>query len=453
MIAPVCSQSRGYAAGRLGTVSASSEVGDTIGYQLRRLRRLRGLTQEELADRANVSRDLVAKLEQGRRHTARITSLASLARALDVELSALVERAGGVPEAEEGDATGVIALGGNALSWLAPERGAAPAPSGHAPRRPEGFDKLVAALVHRDVAPAVERPIDLAALTRGAASAKRNLQACRYALAIAELARLLSLSSMRAHELDGDRVLRVWALRAHACQTAAGVLLKLGHNGLALIAATRSMESAERSADQLVIGSSARVLAHAFLSSGHVREARMTATSAAAKLDGLDRTHQQLSVLGSLLLRGAMAAARDGDRSAALELLDHADAVARSLGEDGNYRWTAFGPTNVLLHRVHVAVAFGDAGTALEHVRSIDVSRLAVVERRAVLHIDAARALVQLGKHADACHMLAVAERLAPEELTSRSSVRALIGGMARSAPRSAQPTVRALAIRVGADL
>jgi hypothetical protein len=35
----------------------------------------------------------VAKLEQGRRPIARITSLASLARALDVELSALVERA------------------------------------------------------------------------------------------------------------------------------------------------------------------------------------------------------------------------------------------------------------------------------------------------------------------------------------------------------------------------
>jgi hypothetical protein len=102
---------------------------------------------------------------------------------------------------------------------------------------------------------------------------------------------------------------------------------------------------------------------------------------------------------------------------------------------------------------VHVAVTFGDAGTALEHVRSIDVSRLAVVERRAVLYIDAAKALVQLGKHADACYMLAIAEQLAPEELISRSSVRALIGAMARSAPRSAQPTVRALAIRVGADL
>jgi transcriptional regulator with XRE-family HTH domain len=419
-------------------VSEPRDVGDTIGYQLRRLRRLRGLTQEALADRANVSRDVVAKLEQGRRRTARLSSLASLARALDVELAALVERAAPVPEIEEGDAADVGPLGDNVLAWLARDRGATPAPSGRGPRRPEGFDKLAAALVHRDVAPTVETSFDLAALTRGAASAKRNLQACRYGLAIGELARLLSLS---------------WALHAHACQTAAGVLLKLGHTGLAFIAATRSMDSAERSQDQLVIGSSARVLAHAFLSSGHTREARMTAMSAAARLDGLDCTHQQRSVLGSLLLRAAVAAARDGDRSAALELLDRADAVASSLGEDGNYRWTAFGPTNVVLHRVHVAVTFGDAGTALEHARSIDVSRLAVVERRAALHIDAAKALVQLGKHADACHMLAVAERLAPEELTSRSSVRALIGDMARSAPRSAQPKVRALAVRVGADL
>jgi len=49
--------------------------------------------------------------------------------------------------------------------------------------------------------------------------------------------------------------------------------------------------------------------------------------------------------------------------------------------------------------------------------------------------------------------MLAAAERLAPEELISRSSVQALISGVACSAPRSVQPTVRALAVRAGADL
>jgi transcriptional regulator with XRE-family HTH domain len=96
-------------------VSESREVGETIGYQLRRLRRLRGLTQEELADRANVSRDLVAKLEQGRRHTARISSLASFARALDVELSALVEH-----ESDDGEAAGFF--GGTVVSIATPLR-------------------------------------------------------------------------------------------------------------------------------------------------------------------------------------------------------------------------------------------------------------------------------------------------------------------------------------------
>jgi transcriptional regulator with XRE-family HTH domain len=108
-------------------MSKSGEVGESIGYQLRRLRRLRGLTQEELADRANVSRDLVAKLEQGRRHTARLSSLASLAGALDVELSALVERAPAVPEIEECDAAGAVALE-DALACLAPGGRATPAP-------------------------------------------------------------------------------------------------------------------------------------------------------------------------------------------------------------------------------------------------------------------------------------------------------------------------------------
>jgi transcriptional regulator with XRE-family HTH domain len=92
-------------------VTGSREIGETIGYQLRRLRRLRGLTQEELADRANVSRDLVAKLEQGRRQTARITSLASLACALDVELSVLVKRGGDGPAIRERAPTMAAASG------------------------------------------------------------------------------------------------------------------------------------------------------------------------------------------------------------------------------------------------------------------------------------------------------------------------------------------------------
>lgn len=104
------------------------------------------------------------------------------------------------------------------------------------------------------------------------------------------------------------------------------------------------------------------------------------------------------------------------------------------------------------LHRVHVAVTLGDAGAALAHAQSIDPNRLAITERRTSLYIDLARALVQWDRYAEACRMLLAAERLAPEELTSRPSVRALVVGMVRRAPRSAQPAIRALAARTDAD-
>jgi transcriptional regulator with XRE-family HTH domain len=322
-----------------------------------------------------------------------------------------------------------------------------------AARQPKGFDDFVAALVQQDTASLRGgAPVDLPAWEQAASVAKRNLQACRYALAISQLTSLLRGLPTVGASLDGDDVRRSWSVGAHAYRTAAGLLLKLGHDGLAHIAADRSMAFAKRSQDPLTVGSSARIVAHALLRSGHFREARTTATSAASRLDARNPTPHRLSVVGSLLLRGAIAAALAGDRTGALELLDEADNAAKPFGADRNDRWTAFGPTNVLLHRVHVAVTLGDAGTALEHARAVDLNKLAVTERRACLYIDAARALVQWGRYAEACHMLTAAQQLAPEELTSRPSVRAMVGDMVRRAPRSAQPAARALAIRVSAN-
>jgi transcriptional regulator with XRE-family HTH domain len=64
----------------------------TIGARLRQARNERGLTQEQLAERAGVSRDIIAKLEQEQRTTARITTLGRLANALGITLSALLDR-------------------------------------------------------------------------------------------------------------------------------------------------------------------------------------------------------------------------------------------------------------------------------------------------------------------------------------------------------------------------
>ena len=57
-----------------------------LGGRLRELRAAAGLTQEQLAEKAGVSKDVIAKLEQGSRTGARSSSIVLLASALGVTM-------------------------------------------------------------------------------------------------------------------------------------------------------------------------------------------------------------------------------------------------------------------------------------------------------------------------------------------------------------------------------
>ena len=61
-----------------------------IGRQIARLRQARGLTQEKLAERADVSVDVIRRLEQGQRDTARMATLKAIAAALDADISVII---------------------------------------------------------------------------------------------------------------------------------------------------------------------------------------------------------------------------------------------------------------------------------------------------------------------------------------------------------------------------
>jgi len=98
-----------------------------------------------------------------------------------------------------------------------------------------------------------------------------------------------------------------------------------------------------------------------------------------------------LSLYGALLMKGAMAAAYQGDRVISRALLGEADTIARRLGGDANHWFTAFGPTNVNVHRVSAAVALGDGGAAVQHAKSAHPTQLPVLERRAQYLVDVAR--------------------------------------------------------------
>lgn len=75
-----------------------------LGEHVAKLRRDRGFTQEQLAERMGVSRNHVADIELGTRNTG-VFSLLMLARALDVSGGEIlfVFTPGGAAEAEAGD--------------------------------------------------------------------------------------------------------------------------------------------------------------------------------------------------------------------------------------------------------------------------------------------------------------------------------------------------------------
>ena len=257
---------------------------------------------------------------------------------------------------------------------------------------------------------------DLAALAGATSNARRQYQACRYAELITSLPNLLAELHEVCDTIGGGDRLHAYALSADAHHVAAGLLLKLDEQGLASIAADRSMSAAQASEDPVTVGASARIVTHALMAGGHMPAAVSVASSHATQLDREVPAHNpaSLSVYGSLLLRGAVAAAQCGKRGTAYALLAEAESAGKRIGVDGNLRWTAFGPTNATLHRVNIAVTLGDAGTAIEVARHIGLAAISVTERRAALLLDTARAFLQLGKHEKAYLALRAAEEDRP---------------------------------------
>ena len=59
--------------------------------ELKKYRRIAGLTQRQLADKSGVNATLISRLERGRRQTASYESIVRLARALNLEPEELVQ--------------------------------------------------------------------------------------------------------------------------------------------------------------------------------------------------------------------------------------------------------------------------------------------------------------------------------------------------------------------------
>jgi hypothetical protein len=156
-----------------------------------------------------------------------------------------------------------------------------------------------------------------------------------------------------------------------------------------------------------------------------------------------------MSLWGALTLQRAVVASRVNDPDAAYAHLNQAAQVATRLGEGRNDYNTEFGPANVGLYEIAVAVELGDAGRALRAAAAVDATGLSA-ERQARMLIDIARAHAQRRQVDEAVAALQQAEDITPELVRGNELVRQLVSDLlTMQDPPSSE--LRELAGRLGA--
>jgi len=438
------------------------------GAVLRLARTAANLTLEQAGQRAGYSAATLSRLETGRRQLTDVTVLRRLAHLFQIPpaLFGLADP-DGAPATDRGPSTDMVPGGRPRKGGDDPVRrrellvGLATAPLAATTRvtalRPpveEPAAVLVTSLEdlllrHRRPYPTSDDvEVDIAVLRQCLVDAKTDFQTSRYRALAAKLPRLVPLAQTRA---TADP--RTQDILAEIYNTVAHVLIKLEVTGLGWVAADRAMAAASAVGDPVTVASVTRNIVSLCRRDRRYHAAQQLALDAAAQLTitgpNADMTH--LSLYGMLLCNAGYAAAQAGDRAQSTELLNAADTAAVRLGADRNAHWTAFGPTNVTLHRISAAFALGDAGTAIDHAATVPAGALRVPERQSRYWVDVARAYDQWNKPAKCYRALAIAERLAPEEVRSRPVVRNLADKLLTAPTTIGMTGLRDFAARVGA--
>jgi DNA-binding XRE family transcriptional regulator len=392
-----------------------------LGRKIAEARRRRGLSQPELARMLDRSVAWVSQVERGVRKVDRMSVLEMLADSLEIPLSELAAEApivAAVNEEPPGVAGLRLVLSG---AWT------------------------LRAMLNGHDAPS---PAKMRKRVERAWSMSHESRYTELAEVLADLVPDLE-SGVRAVP-EGQRP-EMFELLAAAYQACSAALSKLGEPEAAWIAADRGMAAAERAGNPLLVAAGAFRLGIVFLSARYYAQAAEAAGTAADALWRVAEsgTPEAMSMWGALTLQRAAVAAHLGDATAAYGYLDRARDVAGQVGPGRNDFNTEFGPANVGLYEIAVAVELGDAGRALRAADSVDTSLLSL-ERRTRMLIDVARAHSQRRQVGESLAALLEAEKLTPEAVHSNALVRQVLTDLfAMQNPPAAE--LVALSVRVAA--
>ncbi|MEV7090491.1 helix-turn-helix transcriptional regulator [Streptomyces sp. NPDC093085] len=398
-------------------------MNSTIGDRIRCLREFRDLTQEELAERAEVHVDTIRKLEQNVRQSARINTLRALARTLDVQLERLV----GQPTVTQdlSDDGGLIAL-----------RDAI-----------QDVTALPGVLADTDL----EDPPDADEWTAAVKAATTHYWAGDYSTLAGTLPILLRDGRAVARQTESERV---WQQLALAYQLAASLSTQAGHPDWAFAAVEKQLAAAQRASDPLMEGMGISTLSWVLLRQGRWEQAQNVAERKADALEPSFRraTPAQLAVYGNLLVAAATPAARRDRREEAFTLLNLAESAATRSGPVRAYG-SAFSVVDVRTQQVNVALAGRepDPAEALNLSGGVTVDHITRPVHSAAYRVDVAQAQYQTGDGEGALETLLAVEEDQPEWIRFQTLATTTVREMLESERRRNTP-LRGLAARLGVD-
>jgi transcriptional regulator with XRE-family HTH domain len=376
-----------------------------LGDRLAKLRRLAGLTQEQVAERSGVSVDVIRKLEQHRKHSARLPTLHALAKGLGVEVTTML-----------GDPPAIAANGVSDPPALVELRRAI-MPS-LVPKFPDMSDL---GSLSTDV------------LRQEIADGWSLYHAADFANLMTVLPRIIADARLLASVGNPEQKAAGAAALGKALQLAGHLSIRLGKTDLALSALERAADAADDSADPLLAPMIYGSVAWAYQRQNRLDDAEELAVTAADTLEtGKLDTAARVRVWGGLLMSAATSAARMGNYDQARDVMTAAEEGAGRLAtlpppEDDGRLLSVFSRSSVRIERIRMAVQHARPDEALQLAKGIRLSSDIPSSWRTWLLLDVARAYTDIGDAANAVRTLETLRRTAPQWMRQHTLAVAIV--------------------------
>lgn len=339
-----------------------------------------------------MSVDVIRKLEQHRKHSARLPTLHALAKGLGVELTSLLGDPPAVGSNGAPEPPALIELRRAVMPSLVP-------------KTPDMSDlgSLSLQVVRQEIADgwSLYHSADFSGLFPVLPG-------------IIADARLLAAVGTADQKAGGSAAL------GKALQLAGHLSIRIGKTDLALSALERAASAAGDSGDPLLGPMVYGSVAWAYQRQNRLDDAQELAVTVADALEsGKLDSAARVRVWGGLLLSAATSSARMGDYDEARDVMIAAEEGAEKLAvlpppEDDGRMLSVFSQSSVRIERVRLAVQYGRPDEALQLAKGFRLSADTPPSWRTWLLLDVARAYTDIGDAENAVRTLETLRRVAP---------------------------------------